>query len=134
MREQVRVTPIASPRPSSVAPRTPSREGEEEKAQRFRRHLPMTDPEELAAVEHTLDLIESSGPFPYRQDGVVFLNREGRLPGRGNGYYHEYTVRVPGERTRGARRIVQGELPTTETFYTRDHYRTFMKIDPRRSP
>jgi ribonuclease T1 len=76
----------------------------------------------------TLDLIESGGPFPYSQDGVVFQNREGVLPAQSTGYYHEYTVITPGSSTRGARRIVTGE-EYQEDYYTSDHYVTFKLID-----
>lgn len=74
----------------------------------------------------TLVLIKRGGPFPYRQDGTVFQNRENRLPARGRGYYREYTVPTPGQRTRGARRIVAGQVD--EYYYTPDHYRTFWRI------
>ncbi|NED84650.1 ribonuclease [Streptomyces sp. SID11233] len=76
----------------------------------------------------TLDLIDAGGPFPYGQDGVVFKNREGVLPGQSTGYYHEYTVITPGSPTRGARRIVTGE-ETQEDYYTSDHYATFDLVD-----
>lgn len=70
--------------------------------------------------------IRKGGPFPFRQDGIVFGNFEKRLPVRSRGYYHEYTVPTPGERTRGARRIIAGA--DGEMYYTGDHYRTFMRI------
>lgn len=82
----------------------------------------------------TLALIRRGGPFPYRKDGSVFQNRERRLPIRPRGYYREYTVRTPGERDRGARRIVAGRGssgdPATsgEYWYTGDHYETFRRI------
>ncbi|MFF7187731.1 ribonuclease domain-containing protein [Streptomyces sp. NPDC008222] len=76
----------------------------------------------------TLDLIDSDGPFPYPQDGIVFQNREGVLPKQSSGYYHEYTVKTPGSSTRGARRIVTGE-ESEEDYYTSDHYVTFNLID-----
>ncbi|MEU1055348.1 ribonuclease domain-containing protein [Streptomyces sp. NPDC005876] len=76
----------------------------------------------------TLDLIERGGPFPYAQDGSVFRNREGVLPGRATGYYHEYTVITPGSPTRGARRIVTGE-EYREDYYTADHYASFDLVD-----
>ncbi|MFD8419493.1 ribonuclease domain-containing protein [Streptomyces sp. NPDC059466] len=76
----------------------------------------------------TLDLIASGGPFPYSQDGVVFQNREGVLPGQSTGYYHEYTVITPGSSTRGAKRIVTGKK-TREDYYTSDHYVTFKLIN-----
>ncbi|MEU5460400.1 ribonuclease domain-containing protein [Streptomyces althioticus] len=76
----------------------------------------------------TLDLIEQGGPFPFEQDGTVFQNREGILPGRSTGYYHEYTVITPGSPTRGARRIVTGE-EYQEDYYTADHYASFDLVD-----
>jgi len=77
-------------------------------------------------AQQTLDLIKRNGPFPYRQDGSTFGNREKRLPLRANGYYREYTVKTPGARDRGARRIVAGN--GGEFYYTGDHYRSFMRI------
>lgn len=74
----------------------------------------------------TLALIDQGGPFPYRQDGVVFQNREGNLPDEPNGYYHEYTVVTPGSSDRGARRIIEGR--GGELYYTDDHYVTFRRI------
>ncbi|KGI77651.1 ribonuclease domain-containing protein [Oleiagrimonas soli] len=73
----------------------------------------------------TLDAIQRGGPFPYRQDGTVFGNRERLLPDRPRGYYHEYTVPTPGVGTRGARRIVTGGNPPDIYYYTDDHYRSF---------
>jgi ribonuclease T1 len=83
--------------------------------------------QERAQVEETLRLIERGGPFPYEKDGTTFSNREGRLPAHPRGYYREYTVPTPGARNRGARRIVRGK--GGETYYTRDHYETFTRID-----
>jgi ribonuclease T1 len=74
----------------------------------------------------TLALIRKGGPFPYAKDGAVFGNREARLPKRNRGYYHEYTVKTPGVRTRGARRIIAGHA--AEYWYTDDHYVTFRRI------
>jgi len=74
----------------------------------------------------TLRLIERGGPFPYRRDGVVFGNREHRLPSKQHGYYREYTVPTPASRDRGARRIVAGA--SKEYFYSDDHYRSFRSI------
>ncbi|MFF3318908.1 ribonuclease domain-containing protein [Streptomyces sp. NPDC003035] len=76
----------------------------------------------------TLRLIARGGPFPYRQDGSVFQNREGILPAHSTGYYHEYTVKTPGSTTRGARRIVTGES-YQEDYYTADHYASFDLVD-----
>lgn len=74
----------------------------------------------------TLALIQKGGPFPNARDGVVFNNREGQLPKRSRGYYHEYTVPTPGARDRGARRIVRGGRG--EIYYTDDHYRSFRRV------
>ena len=74
----------------------------------------------------TLERIERGGPFPYERDGTVFQNRERRLPSQPRGYYREYTVRTPGARDRGARRIVAGR--DGELYYSGDHYRSFMRI------
>lgn len=73
----------------------------------------------------TIKLIQSDGPFPHRQDGTVFGNREGLLPSRANGYYHEYTVETPSADNRGARRIITGGSPPTVYYYTADHYGSF---------
>lgn len=74
----------------------------------------------------TLALIHQGGPFPYPRDGIVFANRERRLPSAPRGTYREYTVPTPGSRDRGARRIIaEGNR---QFWYTADHYRTFMRI------
>ena len=77
-------------------------------------------------ARQTLALVRSGGPFPYQKDGTTFGNREALLPKREHGYYREYTVRTPGARDRGARRIVAGR--GGEYYYTDDHYRTFRRI------
>ncbi len=80
-------------------------------------------------AQTTLDLIARGGPFPHRQDGVVFQNREKRLPKKDRGYYHEYTVATPGLHHRGARRIVTGGNPIEVYYYTDDHYDSFRKFE-----
>ena len=77
------------------------------------------------AIE-TLALIKKGGPYPHQRDGVVFSNREKLLPAHERGWYREYTVRTPGERSRGARRIVAGRDGTL--YYSDDHYRSFKRI------
>jgi len=77
------------------------------------------------AIE-TLVLIKKGGPYPYQRDGATFANRERLLPQRERGWYREYTVRTPGERTRGARRIVAGR--DGSLYYSDDHYRSFRRI------
>ena len=80
-------------------------------------------------ARRTLALIDRSGPYPYAQDGTVFGNVEGVLPRQPRGWYHEYTVRTPGEPDRGPRRIVTGGTGTGRAyFWTDDHYATFARI------
>jgi len=81
-------------------------------------------------ARHTLQLIKQGGPFPYSKDGAVFGNYERLLPKQKRGYYRESTVKTPGARNRGARRIVAGgeEGASREYFYTDDHYASFRRI------
>lgn len=78
----------------------------------------------------TFELIRQGGPFPYEKDGSVFFNRERLLPAGKRGYWREYTVKTPGSRDRGARRIVCGGPPRQPhaCYYTADHYASFRKI------
>lgn len=76
-------------------------------------------------ARQALARIHAGGPFPYARDGVRFENFEGRLPPRPRGTYHEYTVKTPGRRNRGARRIIVGD---GAFYYTDDHYETFRRI------
>ncbi len=62
----------------------------------------------------------------FRNDGVVFQNREGRLPKRPGGYYHEWVHPTPKLNGPGPQRIVTGE--GGEAWYTADHYKSFKKI------
>jgi ribonuclease T1 len=94
---------------------------------------------ELSAIpkegRDTYALIEKQGPFPYSKDGVTFNNREGILAKKSRGYYREYTVKTPGAKNRGARRIVCGgnkeraeQHAADECYYTADHYASFARI------
>ena len=78
----------------------------------------------------TYELIRQGGPFPFDKDGSVFGNRERLLPIEKRGYYREYTVKTPGSRDRGARRIVCGGPPRVPhaCYYTADHYASFRRI------
>lgn len=92
---------------------------------------PASLPETAAAdlpvqARETIALIRQGGPFPYGRDGVVFGNFEKRLPPQPRGYYREYTVRTPGVKSRGARRIVAGR--GGELYYTDDHYNSFKRV------
>ena len=80
-------------------------------------------------ARETLSLIRKGGPFPYSKDGIVFGNREKALPKQPRSYYHEYTVKTPGAKNRGARRIVcGGNQASGDCFYTDNHYDSFRKI------
>ncbi len=79
----------------------------------------------IQAVE-TIERIKMGGPHPYKRDGVVFSNREKILPKEKRGYYNEYTVKTPGAKNRGARRIVTGK--EGQFYYTDDHYASFKRV------
>ena len=84
-----------------------------------------------AEAQHTEALIRQGGPFTYAKDGSVFGNRERLLPAHGRGYYREYTVKTPGARDRGARRLVCGGSQPTRPdrcYYTGDHYASFARV------
>ncbi len=89
-----------------------------------------------AEGQQTYRLIHQGGPFPYEKDGSVFGNRERQLPRQARGHYREYTVRTPGAKDRGARRIVcGGEEPRKPEacYYTADHYASFRVIVPQKN-
>ncbi len=84
-----------------------------------------------AEARRTQQLILAGGPFPYAKDSSTFGNFERRLPRRERGFYREYTVKTPGARDRGARRIVCGGRQPTQPdscYYTADHYASFKLI------
>lgn len=83
-----------------------------------------------AEARDTIILIKRGGPFPHPQDGSVFGNREGHLPRKPRGWYHEYTVDTPGLSHRGARRVVTGGKPPQVWYYSSDHYGSFRAFDP----
>ncbi len=82
-------------------------------------------------AQQTARLIRAGGPFPHSKDGSVFGNRERILPTKARGHYREYTVKTPGAKNRGARRIVcGGQQPAVPQacYYTADHYVSFRRI------
>jgi len=83
-----------------------------------------------AEAQSVYALIHEGGPFRYDRDGIAFGNREALLPAKPRGYYHEYTVRTPGTKSRGARRIICGgpARKPDSCYYTDDHYRSFRRI------
>jgi guanyl-specific ribonuclease Sa len=77
-------------------------------------------------VGPTLARIQAGEKLPFPNDGSTFQNREGRLPRKPAGYYREYVHPTPSLSGPGPQRIVMGEQG--ETYYTADHYRTFVKL------
>lgn len=98
-----------------------------QETQRWARVQQVVPAAERDTLLATLALIDRGGPFASRKDGSTFSNREAQLPLQPRGYYREYTVPTPGSRDRGARRVVQGR--EGDTWYTSDHYATFVRID-----
>jgi ribonuclease T1 len=78
-------------------------------------------------VGPTLERIHHDERLPFSHDGIVFQNRERRLPQKPAGYYHEFVHPTPGLNGPGPQRIVIGH--DGETYYTPDHYRTFQRLD-----
>ncbi|CAN7314664.1 ribonuclease [Pseudoxanthomonas sp. LjRoot168] len=118
--EHTRPRDLAGNVPDVAPPATPAPSARDADA------LPAFLPPE---ARQTLALIQRGGPFPHRQDGSVFQNREGRLPRRERGYYREYTVDTPGRDHRGERRIVAGGQPPREYYYSDDHYESFRRFE-----
>ncbi len=117
--QQAAATPTVSRRVTSAATTKSSQTTQSGLAAVALRALP---PE----AQHTVQLIDQGGPFPYTKDGTVFQNREGILPKQPTGYYHEYTVITSGSPDRGARRVIAGK--NGELYYTDDHYTTFREV------
>jgi guanyl-specific ribonuclease Sa len=113
---------IHSPPPAAMPERQPVEAALPQPDVQDSAGLPAFLPPEARA---TIALVQRDGPFPYRQDGGAFGNREGHLPRKPRGWYREYTVQTPGLRHRGARRIVTGGDPPREWYYTDDHYDSF---------
>jgi guanyl-specific ribonuclease Sa len=106
-----------------------------------------SDPGRVSLILDLVARVRDGRPLPYPKDGVVFQNREGRLPQRPAGFYREYTVLPPagspGDITvggrrfrisppqgrRGAERLIigGGEL----LWYSPDHYKTFIPLEIR---
>jgi ribonuclease T1 len=73
-----------------------------------------------------LERIERGESDSHDNDGSVFQNREGQLPDKPSGYYHEYVVRTPGLSSVGPQRLILGD--NGEAYYTPDHYDTFTRV------
>jgi guanyl-specific ribonuclease Sa len=74
----------------------------------------------------TLNRIDRGVRLRFSHDGIVFENREKRLPIEARGYYHEFVHPTPGDNGPGGQRVVIGRKG--EVYYTPDHYRTFRRV------
>lgn len=78
-------------------------------------------------LKPTLERINRGGSHPHYNDGTVFRNAEGRLPSSTDpNYYREYVHPTPGISDAGPQRVVVGR--NGETYYSPDHYDTFIPI------
>ncbi len=103
-------------------------------------------------VQAILDLIARIArceQLPYKEDGQIFKNKEGKLPPMENGYYREYTLILPKDSQsqfyigqtqytalpslseRGPERIVIGG--GTYVYYTPTHYASFVLLEMNKS-
>ncbi|WP_395306618.1 ribonuclease domain-containing protein [Enterobacter sichuanensis] len=88
---------------------------------------------EMREVQKTIENIKLNRPaFP--RDGIPFENNfkispDSQRLNTGSGPYREWTVKTPGVGNRGVRRIVV-DTKTGQTFYSHDHYNTFIEISP----
>jgi ribonuclease T1 len=78
-------------------------------------------------VGPTLERIRRGERLPFSHDGIVFQNREHRLPQKPPNYYHDFVHPTPKISGPGPQRIIVGG--DGEIFYTPDHYRTFQRLD-----
>src|SRR5262245_17435613 len=78
-------------------------------------------------VGPTLARINRGEQLDFAHDGIVFQNRERRLPSKPPGYYHEFVHPTPGLAGPGPQRIIRGR--NGEIYYTSDHYRSFQRLD-----
>ena len=85
-------------------------------------------------VTEAVALVRANGPYLRpRDDGGTFGNRERLLPAKPSGYYREYTVKAPGQRFPGPRRLITGGQAKLGAepavwFYTADHYESFCEL------
>ena len=77
-------------------------------------------------VGPTLDRIDRGQRLRFSHDGIVFQNREKRLPIKPSGYYREFIHPTKGEGGPGGQRVVIGR--DGEAYYSPDHYRTFQRV------
>ncbi len=104
----------------------------------------ISDSKRKEAIIKLIEKIINCEKLPFKEDGRVFYNREGKLPPMPTGYYREYTLIVPKNAdnqfyigdtlytaypsygVRGPERIVIGG--GRDIFYTPTHYDSFVMI------
>lgn len=77
------------------------------------------------------DILMGAEPDDGQADGKHFGNYENLLPQKKSSYYREYTVKTPGLKHRGERRIVVGGGSKTDPdvwYYSDDHFESFCHI------
>ena len=77
-------------------------------------------------LQPKLDRIASGGKFPHRNDGSIFMNKEGLLPKQNTGFYREFVHPVPSVSGPGLMRVVVGQ--GGGMWFTTDHYKSFIPI------
>ncbi|RAV33581.1 ribonuclease domain-containing protein [Corynebacterium heidelbergense] len=83
------------------------------------------------AAKQARDILTGAPPDDGEADGKHFGNYEHLLPEKPGNYYREYTVKTPGKKSRGERRIVVGGGSKTDPdvwYYSPDHYQSFCTI------
>ena len=103
-----------------------------------------SDPGRVKLILKTVEAVYTGGALPFPKDGAVWQNREGRLPAKPAGYYHEYTLLPPAgspsmitvggatyrisppQGRRGAERLIIGGGEVL--YYSPDHYVTFVAL------
>jgi len=104
----------------------------------------ITDPVRVNAIVSLVTKIINCEKLPYKEDGQIFANKEGRLPQMEKGYYREYTLIIPSGSqkefnvgdthftaypsysVRGPERLVIGG--GSIIYYTPTHYDSFVQI------
>ncbi len=95
---------------------------------------PLDDPRLKAQIQTVIQSMERSGhpPKGVAQGGRrgrargAFLNSEGKLPAKPQGYYTETDVWPKGPNGRGPERLVFGKQG--EVYLSPDHYQTFLRV------
>jgi hypothetical protein len=78
-------------------------------------------------VNPTLERIREGKALRHRNDGAIFLNREGRLPRKKEKeYYREFVMEMKGLPFPGPQRVIIGKKG--EVYFTGDHYKTFTRV------